>query len=89
MKKAFRKTLQTSDWLDSKFRDALLEKLDQIEFFLGYPDFIQDRTSLDTFYENVRICQSDNYGNSQRLRAFKLAYSYSKLNNHDMYKYQL
>ncbi|XP_044261198.1 uncharacterized protein LOC123009135 [Tribolium madens] len=86
IKKTFKRSLIINDWVSDNERNALIEKLDDIEIFLGYPEFITNTTTLDTFYENVGICEWDNYGNSQRIRAFKQAYSFALFNNHRLWQ---
>lgn len=76
---AFKEILTESEWMDAESREAALQKAEKMFLMLAYPDFVEDKTTLDKFYENVRICQWDHYGNSQRIRAYKQAYKFSLL----------
>lgn len=70
---AFIGILKESDWLDEQTRSKAIDKVDNMITLLGYPDFIENPKLLDRYYENVRICTWDHFGNAQRLRAFGLA----------------
>jgi predicted metalloendopeptidase len=78
LKEVFKTNVRNADWVDAESRELIIQKVDNIVLHLGYPDFVEDKTRLDTFYENVRICEWDNYGNAQRIRAFKKAYALSR-----------
>lgn len=64
---------QVVGWMDETSKQKSLLKIDNIITSLAYPEMVDNSTQLDEFYENLRICDWDNYGNSYRLRAFKLA----------------
>lgn len=65
--------------MDDEMKYAAITKLKNMITIMGYPDFITDSVALDQFYENLRICKWDHYGNAQRIRAFKFAYQLSQL----------
>lgn len=46
---------------------------------VGYPDFVDNKTSLDKFYENLQISKFDNYVNARAIRAFRQAYQFAQL----------
>lgn len=75
----FKEMLNDSDWMDEQSREAAQRKADNMLVLLAHPDFVTNTTDLDRFYENVRICEWDNYGNAQRIRAFKQAYLFSQI----------
>ncbi|KAL3271530.1 hypothetical protein HHI36_022007 [Cryptolaemus montrouzieri] len=77
--KTFKNTLSTSDWMDDESKGAALRKADNAIFLYGLPDFASNDTQLDEFYENLNIITWDNYGNMQRIRAFKQAYIFAQL----------
>ncbi|KAJ3652157.1 hypothetical protein Zmor_018147 [Zophobas morio] len=81
----FKSVIPSLDWIDDESRNTVLQKIDNVVVFLAYPVFTNDKTSLDHFYENVRICEWDNYGNARRIRAFKKAYALSQYLNHDLW----
>lgn len=70
----FKSSVSTSDWIDTESRDFIAKKIDNIVISLGFPELVNFKSKIDEFYQNVRICQWDNYGNSYRIRAFKQAY---------------
>jgi membrane metallo-endopeptidase-like protein 1 len=72
-------TLGTSQWMDVQSRDSALKKAENMLVLLGFPDFVDDPDQLDVFYQNLRVCQWDNYGNARNIRAFKQAYQFSQL----------
>jgi predicted metalloendopeptidase len=72
-------TLGTSQWMDAQSRDSALKKAENMLVLLGFPDFVDDPDLLDVFYQNLRVCQWDNYGNARNIRAFKQAYQFSQL----------
>lgn len=80
---AFQENLNNVDWMDDKSRDAALAKVKNILVLLGYPDFAENKTSLDKFYKNFRVCEFDNYGNARTIRAFKQAYQFTQLGKPD------
>ena len=65
--------------MDTESRSSALQKIKNLLVLLGYPDFVEDTTGLDAFYENFRVCQWDNYGNARVIRAFKQAYQFMQL----------
>jgi hypothetical protein len=72
-------TLGTSQWMDAQSRASALKKAENMLVLLGFPDFVDDPDLLDVFYQNLRVCQWDNYGNARNIRAFKQAYQFSQL----------
>ncbi|XP_060533309.1 neprilysin-4-like [Cylas formicarius] len=74
IQKSFNEVINDADWMDETSKSAAIEKAGNIVTLLGYPDFLMNKTAVDSFYQNLKICSWDNYGNSKRLRAFKYAY---------------
>ncbi|RZC39331.1 uncharacterized protein BDFB_004487, partial [Asbolus verrucosus] len=87
LKDSFRNIIATSDWVDKESRDAATEKVNNMVVSLAFPDFVEKKGRLDKFYQNVRICEWDNYGNSLRMRAFRQAYALTKLTDPDHWDY--
>lgn len=77
LRASYNQSFQLLDWVDEEDKEVLKTKLSNAFVSLAYPDTVSERTDLDKFYENVEICQGDNYGNSQRIRAFRMAYAFS------------
>lgn len=77
LNEAFTDILKTSGWLDDVTRERALKKIQNMITLLGYPCFVENHKRIDEYYENLRICKWDHFGNSQRLRAFKLASNFA------------
>lgn len=83
IQRMFHEILYETTWMNEEMKNFALYKLDNIITIMAYPDFIPDAKALNKFYENLRICKWDNYGNAQRLRAFRYAYQLSQLSTRD------
>ncbi|KAJ8969344.1 hypothetical protein NQ314_001805 [Rhamnusium bicolor] len=83
LQSSFKEIIDEITWMDDASKAVAILKVNNMVTLLGYPDFVANRTLLDQFYENVRICKWDNYGNSRRIRAFKQAYQISQVANRD------
>ena len=68
----FRRHLQANTWLTAPTRAYALEKLDQMNIKVGYPERWID-------YAGVDIRRDDYYGNVQRLSEFELRRNIAKL----------
>lgn len=79
LQNSFKDVINETSWMDDKSKAFAVEKINNMITLLGFPDFVSNKTLLDKFYENVRICKWDNYGNSRRIRAFKQAYQISQV----------
>ncbi|XP_044764037.1 neprilysin-1-like [Coccinella septempunctata] len=71
--------LSNSAWMDASSETASLKKAKKIVDLVGLPEFVSNNTLLDELYVGLKIKKWDNYGNSQRLRAFKQAYMFSQM----------
>lgn len=76
---AFEGILREADWLDDITREKALQKASKMISTLGYPNFVKNSTMVDYYYENVRICKWEHFGNAQRLRAFRQASNFALL----------
>ncbi|KAJ8982592.1 hypothetical protein NQ317_005064 [Molorchus minor] len=83
LQSSFMEIIDEATWMDEESKTVAVQKVENMVTLLGYPDFADNKTLLDRFYENVRICKWDNYGNSKRIRAFKQAYQISQVANRD------
>lgn len=77
LQNAFYDVIAESEWMDNSTKQAATNKAKEMITLLAYPDFVEDEEQLDGFYENLRVCTWDHFGNSQRLRAFSKALDYS------------
>ncbi|KAJ8954193.1 hypothetical protein NQ318_005788 [Aromia moschata] len=80
---SYKEVLDEITWMDDASKAVAVRKVENMVTILGYPSFVSNKTLLDKFYENVRICKWDNYGNSKRIRAFKQAYQISQVAKRD------
>lgn len=76
---AFQEVLNSSDWMDDDTKQKALYKAQQMVTLLGYPEYAEDAELLDKYYENLRVCGWDHFGNAQRLRAFRLAVNFAEI----------
>uniref|UniRef100_V5GXP8 Neprilysin-2 n=1 Tax=Anoplophora glabripennis TaxID=217634 RepID=V5GXP8_ANOGL len=83
IKNSFTEIMNQTTWMDEQSKTVAIQKINNLVTIMGYPDFVSNKTLLDRFYENVRICKWDNYGNSRRIRAFKQAYQISQVEKRD------
>ncbi|KAG5878476.1 hypothetical protein JTB14_003163 [Gonioctena quinquepunctata] len=83
LQRTYRETLQNVTWMDNTTKANAIEKFDNMITIFGYPDFVPEPDRLDKFYENLRICKWDNYGNTKRMKAFKNAYQISQVAKRD------
>lgn len=75
---AFDDIIRESDWIDDETKEKALKKSGNMITLLGFPDESNDTKLLDEYYENIRICEWDHFGNSQRLRAMQQAIQFSQ-----------
>lgn len=77
LQNAFFDVIAESEWMDESTKTAATNKAKEMITLLAYPDFVENETRVDEYYENLRVCGWDHFGNSQRLRAFSKALDYS------------
>lgn len=70
--------IRESDWIDDETKVKALKKSSNMITLLGFPEQSYDTILLDRYYENVRVCEWDHFGNSQRLRAMQQAIQFSQ-----------
>uniref|UniRef100_A0AC34FHN9 Uncharacterized protein n=1 Tax=Panagrolaimus sp. ES5 TaxID=591445 RepID=A0AC34FHN9_9BILA len=58
---AFREILLETDWMEDETRKYALEKANDMQSLIGYPDFILNDTALDEYYDNLTLSDGDNY----------------------------
>lgn len=77
LQNAFLDVIADSEWMDDTTKQSAINKAKEMITLLAYPDFVENQQAIDDFYENLRVCTWDHFGNSQRLRAFAKALDYS------------
>nr|XP_022911284.1 neprilysin-11-like [Onthophagus taurus] len=68
---AFEDMLEEAEWIDAKTRGEALLKLEYMYTLLGYPDYAENAELLDEYYDDLRVCTWEHFGNSQRSRSFE------------------
>lgn len=77
---SFSNLMDENDWMDEESKKRALTKVEKMISLLAYPEeIVENGTALDKFYENLRICTWENYGNTQRLRSFKQALHFASI----------
>lgn len=79
LQSAFLEVIEESEWMDDSTKTAAANKANEMITLLAFPDFVENATKVDEYYENLRVCSWDHFGNSQRLRAFSKALDYSTI----------
>lgn len=54
LKVAFSSLVEESDWMDEETKVRALEKARAMKEYVGYPDWILNRTTLESAYSGVR-----------------------------------
>ncbi|XP_050499476.1 neprilysin-4-like [Diabrotica virgifera virgifera] len=80
---SFRELIQNTTWMDTQSKEDAVAKLQRMIMILGHPDISYDKENLDKFYENLKICKWNHYGNSIRIKAFKNAYQISQISKRE------
>ena len=53
LKTAFKSLVDDASWMDSATKKIAREKADAIREFIGYPDWIKNKTALEAYYKGV------------------------------------
>ncbi|XP_057663700.1 neprilysin-11-like [Diorhabda carinulata] len=80
---SYKEIIENTTWMDQQSKEKALAKFENMIIILGHPDISYDKRKLDRFYDNLRICKWDHYGNFIRLKAFKNAYQISQVAKRD------
>lgn len=65
--------LENTEWMDTESKNKAREKAEKMITLLGYPEeIVEDILELDEYYDDMKVCTWDHFGNAQRLRAFQL-----------------
>ena len=54
LKVAFSSLVEESDWMDKETKINALEKAAAMQAYIGYPDWISNRTTLEMAYQGVK-----------------------------------
>lgn len=55
LKTAFKTLVDDATWMDSATKAIAREKADYMSEFVGYPDWIMNKTALEAYYNGVNI----------------------------------
>lgn len=80
VREAFKKNLQTLDWMDVDTRKAAIQKADAISDMIGYPDYILKAKQLDEKYANLEVRRDRYFANNIKVNQFNLRKNLEKLN---------
>ncbi|XP_015126328.1 membrane metallo-endopeptidase-like 1 [Diachasma alloeum] len=73
IKEGFIYQIEKSNLMDNSSKSALKRKLEKMEILIGRPDWIQNRTEIESYYENLNI--GDDYvTNRLNFRRFEKKY---------------
>ena len=50
---AFGELLQAAGWLDAATKQKAQDKINAMKQFIGYPDWMRNRTAVEDFFEGV------------------------------------
>ncbi|XP_057375648.1 membrane metallo-endopeptidase-like 1 isoform X2 [Daphnia carinata] len=74
LKRALGSLVQDSNWMDEETKINVIEKAAAMKEFIGYPDWMTNRTALDLAYQGIIIkpfTHFDNYLSAKRIIAIK------------------
>lgn len=55
LKQAFKSMIDDATWMDMADKATAKEKVDAINDFIGYPDWINDKIAVEDYYKGVPI----------------------------------
>lgn len=55
MKEELRHRINRTHWLSSSIKEKLMEKLDNLQTQIGYPDWYKDNAAVIRYYDGVFI----------------------------------
>lgn len=50
---AFEKIVKELKWMDDVTKIKTMNKAQKMKIFIGYPEFLNDKTKLDEYYDDV------------------------------------
>lgn len=53
LKRAFKSLVNEATWMDSTTKSIAIDKVDAMIEFVGYPDWIKNKTKLEDYYNEV------------------------------------
>lgn len=54
IKDAFVQRVKTLTWMDEKTKNATLEKSEEMVSFIGFPEWLLNKSALEFYYDGVR-----------------------------------
>lgn len=55
IKDAFVQRVKTISWMDSSTKNATLEKSEEMVSFIGFPDWMLNKSAIEYYYSGVSI----------------------------------
>jgi len=63
MKSVFTNLIKKLSWMDDKTKKATIEKVNAIQEFISYPEWMKDQEEMDTLYGDVNITKTTHLDN--------------------------
>ncbi|XP_066972387.1 endothelin-converting enzyme homolog isoform X3 [Macrobrachium rosenbergii] len=79
VRKTFKDSLHSLDWMDNKTRKAALEKATSITEMIGFPDYILDPAQLDRKFKDLQIVENEFFDNNVRVNMFNIRENHKRL----------
>lgn len=80
IREAFNQLVQTTSWMDGKTKRETLQKSGDMKSFIGYPDWIINKTELDTHYAALKVNESTHLENMIEVLRWEMQYKLDNLN---------
>ncbi|VDP00663.1 unnamed protein product [Soboliphyme baturini] len=61
LREAFVRIVNAIDWMDNQTKHVAIVKAEAMLNHIGYPEFLNNMTALDEYYENIDITSDDGY----------------------------
>ncbi|RWS06231.1 Membrane metallo-endopeptidase-like 1, partial [Dinothrombium tinctorium] len=80
MKQKLVEMIRSSGWMDVETKRGAIEKVNEMQSFVGYPEELLNNSAVDHFYANLYIASNNSfYINILRLRQWKMDETFYKL----------
>jgi membrane metallo-endopeptidase-like protein 1 len=66
LREAFREMLVNNEWMEEETRKYALEKINDMQSLIGFPDFLFNDTALDEYYDKLDFEPNDDYATMTR-----------------------
>jgi len=70
LKVAFKSLVDDATWMDDDTKVVAREKADYMSQFVGYPDWVKNKTALEAYYDGVETSPATHFANVQGVNLF-------------------